>query len=185
MGCHTWAYKKISALTKEEKEKIIDAFIEKTTNWWGFKETSESLTETFEELFKKDPYRYNSLGMTPAEYAEDIFKKFTERLKIAKSRDFEKILKYFQDDIVEIIEVENELYKEIDCDYPFRLSWYTKETFQDKESLLEFLKLHEEEVSYWDEDKLKPIFGYTSELVKRIDDYFKLHGEDNLYFEFG
>lgn len=81
MGCHTWVYKKVSALTDDEKVKIVenneDFYI---NHWWAEKLTVDELEVQVKEWYEEQPEVYENRG-TPREYAEQIIKEHADSRK--------------------------------------------------------------------------------------------------------
>lgn len=189
MGCHTWVYKKVSALTEKEKNDIKKEALDEVKEWWGFKVSEKAFEREIFKWFKEDPKLFDKKKLgEPKEYAKRVKKKYQDDLNKLEKGEFKETLEYRRKmSGCEVRKYNNEDYYAIDFDNPFRLYGYPEDTFTRKEELLEYLKNYNPlSVGYYDKDddyKFKE--GYTEELVKRIEDYFKLHGEDNLYFMFG
>lgn len=181
MSYHTWVYKKAKSLTDEEKKVFTDRAVKEASNWWGFKHTKEEIVDIVRGWYKNQPGLYVGSG-TPEEYATDMIKEFTERLD--NLGDFDQWLKSHEDDYPTCTKYKGELYVNINVDYPFRFCSYSDICISSKQELLEFLQKQDPSmIGYTDWNDF--IEGFTDELIKRIDDYFTLHGEDNLLFDFG
>lgn len=184
MGCHTWTYKKISALTQEEKNNIVNEAIKEAKNWWGFQDTFENIVKKVSKWPSK--YTFDILnGKTPEQYTVDMIDEFTEKLNRTVNEGLPYIIETLKDDSSRICEVNGELYYKIGFNDPFRVYGYPSETFTNLESLLEWLKNYNNKIGFYDEIQQKFIDGYTQELENNIVEFFNKHGKDNLYIEFG
>lgn len=183
MGCHTWVYKKEEALRQEEKQKYIDEKISELENWWGFKFPFENIVGKVESWFKEQPELFERKKISPSVYARIMVDKYTEDLKELKEVGWEKYLELEKNSEKTYI-INEILFINIDFDYPFRVFGYPEETFTREYDLLQWLKkLPQYQLEYYN-DRDEEIIGYTEELEKRIKEYYKLHGENNLFFEF-
>lgn len=178
MSCHTWSYKKVSALTDVEKQDILSERLVRAENWWGFELSLDQLTEKVTSWCL-------STSMDAKQYAYgmlDFHAKIRDNLK---EKGFDYIIEF--PDYCEIMSLNfnNELYFNIDCDKPFRLHERSKVLFTDQDKLIAFLKTKDSQMIVHYDDILDTfIEGYTDGLVKSIEDYFEKHGKENLYFEF-
>lgn len=187
MGCHTWVYKRISALSEEEKTRIAsekdDFYI---NHWWAERKTVEELKEEVKKWFKEQPKIFNVKNCgTPREYAERIIREHEDSKKQYTEDPWKYFLKKHHDDYPVCFERGKETYVQIDCDSPFRVFDYPEEEFTDCENLISWLKKYKGDIEYYSETKNGIACGFCSELEQKIRGYFKLHGENNLLIDFG
>ena len=184
MACHTWTYKKCSALTEEEKSKITKLEIKNISSWWGFKKTYEEIVETVKEwknIYDFDIYK----GKTPEKYASDLISEFVQKRDDIKRQGFQYIIQHKEEYGAKFKTIDGEDYFLIGCDTPLRVYKYSEEKFTDCETLLDWVRtLNPKSYGYytikgdWKE-------GWTTNLPIIVRDYFFKHGKENLYIEFG
>lgn len=171
MGCHTWVYKKVSALSADEQKRLVEEQIKRFKNDIVLRLSFDDAVKLVESFGVKKPIEWT--------------KKYRKRYEKTIA-DMEKngitALKPLDEDI-EVTMHNGELYSYIDFDQPLRVFGYPTETFTSKNELLKWLKKTEYDFGYYVLDKF--INGYNKVLEKRINDYFSKHGENNLYIEFG
>lgn len=193
MSCHTWTYKKVSALSEEKKQDIAQKAIEEAANWWGFKATLAELTEEVAEWMKEHPEIFDE--EEPSAYAENMVQQFKDQLADLQEHGFEAVVKYDRD-TSNFAEHNGELYYLIGFDVPVRVrpqagGEYPEETFTDRDEFLEFLRTTDCNIWYHDivaEGYVDHVYyhnGYSDEVIRVVKEYFAKHGEDNLYITFG
>lgn len=189
MGCHTWTYKKISALSESEKQDIVDKKIKDLSSWWGFNVSTDKVVERVRYWFENDKQGlWTNETKTPEQYALSMLQEYKSKLKAYQGKGFDAVVEYVEEYHSEIyVDRETkEKYWNIGFDDPFRMFGYPDVNFKNKDELLEYLKNTDNMIGYYDEKKeYNFVEGYTEGLVKRIDEYFEKHGEDNLYLTFG
>lgn len=179
MGCHTWIYKKVSALTDEEKENFLTNYRENYNSWWGFELTKEEL------MRKIAKWEINYLkGKTIEQYADDLIEKYSFRRDEANNSTFDNIVAKYGDNLTYIRRKNRELYMFIKFDFPFRVFGYPEDKFTNVDELINWLKVTDNQIGYYDEDS-EFIEGFSEELENRIRDFFKKHGENSLMVDFG
>lgn len=182
MSCHTWIFKKASALSNIEKQQFVDAAIKELKNWWGFNYSKNELIDWVE----KHPIFYKKTQMTPANYASKMINERQEKIHNYERFGFDAFLKYNKNQHPKCIEYNGETYVNIAIDMPFRVFGYPSEKFIDVDSLLSWTHKSTERIGYYDHTKdFCFIDGYTSDLEQRIKDFFDEHGKDNLLISFG
>lgn len=171
MGCHTWVYKKVSALSADEQKRLVEKQIQRFKNDIVLKLPFEKAVEMAKEWGSKNPAKW--------------VKKYKERYEktIADMEQNGIVALKPLDEDVEVINRNGELYSYIDFDRPLRVFGYPTETFYNKKDLIKWLKRTEYE--FGDYILGNFVSGYNKDLENRINDYFSKHGENNLYIEFG
>jgi len=185
MGCHTWGYKKISALSEEYKNELVQDKIKEEENIWFFTASEEEVIKRTNEIYKgyaNEGYEKFSKGYTEKDYLRD-YKKYKNQIARLASEGFDYLIK-LEKDSAKIHKGKGEIYWNITFDKPFRVYGYPENTFYSREKLLKWLKSTKNIIGYYDENN-RWQEGYSEELINSINDFYKEHGEDNLYFEFG
>ena len=171
MGCHTWVYKKVSALSADEQKRLVEKQIHRFKNDIVLRLPFDVAVQMVESWGEPN--------------ATNWVKKYKERYEKAIT-DMEQngitALKPLDEDI-EVIMRNGELYSYIDFDRPLRVFGYPEETFYNKKDLIKWLKKTKYEFGDYILGEFVP--GYNKDLEKNINDYFSKHGENNLYIEFG
>lgn len=177
MGCHTWSYVKYQSLPEERRNEIYQQSLDKVCREY---DTMQSKTE------EEDIQETKSL-------CPKIDAKFAEQWTIKHRRD---LVRYYENrhnvehtimaaDILLPKMINGVLYVQEGCDTPFRVFQYTDKTFIAKAELFHWLlTLPSHKLGYYDE-KSNWVSGFTLELDRRIEDWYKRYGEDNCYFCFG
>lgn len=186
MSCHTWTYKKVSALSKEEKQKFINKEIDFLKNWWGFKKPFSKVVDEVSEWLKHQPQVFEEefAGRTPEQYAKDLIKEYQNKLNLYENQGFSTYLIEYRHNSHELITYKDETYIKIGFDTPCRIYGYREDKFTNVEDFINFLKTTDSDLGFYN-DNNDFIEGFSSELEKRIRDYFKKHGENNLLIQFG
>lgn len=188
MGCHTWIYKKCSALTETEKSDIEAEALKDAEGWWGFSYQRDKFVERLKQLYENLTSKYDDYdpfhGQTPEQHADDLIKKYTLKRDRIKAEGLPAVIEYEKNSAHVHFEGD-EPYYHIGGDELLRVREIPDDSFSDAFSLLNWLKSHDsDKIGYYDA-KCVWQFGYTPELEKRINEYFTKHGENNLYVEFG
>lgn len=193
MGCHTWTYKKVTALSEEEKQYFVGKEISELKDWWGFSIPIDEVVEEVTEWFNNDPQKlFAKEKRTSKKYALDMVQKYKDKLKDYQENGFEAFIRDYSSKPTAILKSYNgELYINIGFDDPCRVYGYPEEKFTDVDEFINWLKVTDNTIGYYQSDydgfenNVEFIEGFTEGLEKEIKDYFKLHGEDNLLIEFG
>lgn len=185
MSCHTWVYIKVKSLTEKQKSYIIDRELNEVTSWWGFRFSKSDLIKEFELLYKnleKSNSFAKDLNISPKEEALNMLKRKNEQLEFLNNNKLKEYLEITE--YPSCLKYNDELYCFLFCDHPFRSHIYSELQFTKKDDLLNWLKgSQQDKFGYYEDDKF--IKGYTPELERRICDFFKEYGENNLLFQFG
>lgn len=179
MGSHTWIYKKVSALTDEEKENFLTNYRENYNSWWGFKSTKEELMQNVSNWGKE----YLE-GKTVKQYVENMIEKYSFKRDEANNSTFDHIVTKYGENLSHIRRWNGELYMFIKFDFPFRVFGYPEDTFTNVDELVNWLKVTDNTIGYYDEDG-KFVEGFSEELENRIKEFFKECGENDLMVYFG
>lgn len=184
MGCHTWGYKKVSALSEEYKNNLVEEELKKYKYYWIYNVSKEQYLKEYNEMLSENEY---SSSMDEKKY-EEYLKTLDDEQKELRTRGFDKLLELKMKNSVEVLRIRGEYYWNITFDYPFRVCGYPENEFRSKSRLLKWLKKYSEDspglIGYYD-DNSDFVEGYTPELVERIEKFYKEHGEHNLFFNFG
>lgn len=165
MSCHTYVMQKVRTLTAKEQQAIIE-----NEKDWMLEYCPQSVGEySFEEIWDT---LYNSQS-------------------IAEVQD--KLPNYWFEGSYEMIDnmcggksgclFGNDLYKEIDCDYPFRMYGYPTEKFSDAEQLIEFISKEENKGRVLYRNDGKYCIEVNDYLKERIRKYFD--DNKNIMIHFG
>ena len=196
MGCHARVYKKISALTDEEKNDILQFHLNDISRWWGFKLSLNEVIDEVKSWIEQDE-KYGTEeplfppNMNVEKYAKDMIEKYTEILEDLNKNGFESdyILSNKYRFNIDLKKYRGEKYYKITVDSPFRVFGYPGNNFTNKKRLLNWLKKQPPHmIGFYKQDEDNDwhfIEGYTDELEERITDFFEKHGERNLLFNFG
>lgn len=187
MGCHTWVYKKVKALTEEEKYVLVDKEIKSLQMWWGFKHSTDKVIREVEEWFANDEQGlFVEETRSPVQYALDMIKKYYDKLNDYQENGFDAFIRHKQKDVgATLIKYNNELYVNIGFDTPCRVYGYPEDKFTDIDELIDWLKNTDNIIGYYVNNSCEFIEGFTDELENEVRNYFKKHGEENLLIEFG
>lgn len=186
MGCHTWTYKKVTALSEEEKAGFVNKELDFLENWWGFKKPVEDVIRTVEKWFETQSELFEDETKTPTEYALDMIKEYKDRLNNYKSKGFEAFLNEYGDKLSSVlIEYNGTLYVNIGVDTPCRVYCYSEKEFTDVDEFINWLKVTDNSFGYYSYECSEFIEGFTVGLEQQIRNYFKLNGEDDLLIKFG
>lgn len=175
MSCHTWVYKKMSAMPQTEIDKIYDEAIAWLKKEWNHSCDVDEVFKTIGGTIPKDELR------------KSVDKKKAQIEKFFKRADENKInaigyiygLQY-NSKVVN----DGDYYYQLCVDTPFRCRTYTNKTFNNKEELKKWIIENPSlNISY--EWFGKERHDTEMELFIMIDKFFEKHGDDNLYFDFG
>lgn len=184
MSVHTWTYKKVSALTDEEKNKCVEEKLKDVLRWHGFKYTFNELCTVVDGWFKRQPELFANRGISVEEYATNLLNEYTNYLNTIRYEGFDGIVKIRDHYKVDFFEHNGELYYRLGCDIPFRCRAYSQDVFIDKESLINYLKQQDENMVGVYHDVAGFITDFDS-VLNSINTFYEKHGENNLLIEFG
>ena len=194
MGCHARVYKKISSLTDEEKNDILQYNLNDISNWWGFKLSLNEVIDEVKDWIEQDE-KYGTehplffFYLNVEKYAKDMVEKYSKILKDLQEKGFEADYIINNRFNSSLMKYKGEKYYNISVDSPFRVYGYPENKFTNKKRLLNWLKKQPSHmIGYYMQDKDNDwhfIEGYTNELERQINDFFEKHGEGNLLFKFG
>lgn len=208
MGYHTWVAKKLQALTEQEKETKIKIELAKVKMSFAYKSFEEyksrmvpiysAYIEEYKNYVNNNPDDTKALSIYNkwVKNSTDDATLLNEYNKYIKDREkklelftnggdkaFQYIVKHYQ--YPNKIKHKGEIYIGIYIDNPFRVvTGYTNKKITSKEKLKQYLSTCGEVIRYCTNDSVGFKNGYTPELEQKIDDFFQLHGEDNLLFHF-
>lgn len=185
MSCHTWVYKKVSALTDAEKTECVNKYLKDARNWWGFKCTLEDITERVKKWYKRQPEVFNEkIHGTPEQYAKNLLAEYTKKLNDIQIGGFNAIIQRYKDFYASFIKYNGEIYYNIGVDTVFRSYQYTNINFTDSEKLIDWLKQqNSDKIGYYNNNNF--IKGYSNILETRIIDFFNVHGTNNICIQIG
>lgn len=199
MGCHTWVYKKFSALDEETQNDYIkkanDSFLKKYNQTYeeycadctdvAFIYINHSNDDTERTLWK-DWVSDISCRKRFDEW-HNKFDKFRDGITSSNIVDYCKHVKYPDNARIE----NGILYYEINFDTPFRLYGYPAETFTDFDALMDFLHRSMFNIKYTTYDNYgNAIENDVTEnswslFYDHVYEYFKVNGVNDLFFKFG
>lgn len=179
----THIYKKESALTDDEKEYFIKKRIDELSDWWGFHIPYETLVETVKKWSADaSPNNICLYVPDPEGFAREMYDDQKAMIENVKKYGFKSnFLTTFPCFSINTVTYNDEKYFEIDDGIVFTVNEYTNVKFDRKTDLLEWLKTTDKLFGYYDNEEF--IEGYTDELVTRINDFFDIHGDGNLYVQ--
>jgi len=186
MGCHTWVYIKLSALSEEQKQTIVQQKTQELENSFVINSSVDDIVQELEQLEPEDAQMILD-GKTPQQYAEDAKKEITYRWNDLKNKGFNSKEIQNQKYNMNIRKFNGEKYYYLAFDTPFRIFGYPTEEFTDKEQLLNWLQKTHYRYGYYN-GNYEFVEGYTEELVKRINDFFEKYDKNNehvLHVHFG
>lgn len=186
MGCHTWVYKRIDSMSREEINREIDCVINERLSRAYMVKSEDEYANKLVKLTKDS-------SISPLSYS-DAIKRYKEaryetnilidKLKNAKcAGDLSLITEKNGFDTVN-----NDTYLFLCNDMPFRCFEYTDKQFYNKDELISFVHSVDPNniVIYdYDEYNKESLNDSNNELDKRISEFFDKHGNNNLLIEFG
>lgn len=179
MGSHTWIYKKVSALTDEEKEKFLTNYREECNSWWGFKFTKEGLMKNVAKWGRE-----YLKGKTIEQCVDDLIEEYSFKRDEANNSTFDNIVTKYGENLSHMRRENGELYMIIKFDSPFRVFDYPEDRFTNVDELINWLKVTDNKIGYYDEDD-QFVEGFSETLENRIREFFKRYGENSLMVYFG
>lgn len=175
MACHTWVYKRINSMSKDEINREIDCVINERKQRFYMSSNEDEYANRMVKLTKDS-------SVAPMSYAEAVkrYKEAREETQLI----IDKLTFAKQTGDLSVITCKNgfdttgnDTYLFLCTNTPFRCYEYTDEQFTDKDKLISYLHSI-------DSKKIK-VYENNKSLEEQIYDFFKLHGDNNLLFEFG
>lgn len=183
MSCHTWVYKRIDSMSREEINREIDCVINERLSRLYMRENEDEYANRMVKLTKDSsihPLSYNDAikRYKYARYETSLIVKKLEDTK--RTGDLSVITNINGFDTAE-----NNTYLFLCCNTPFRCYEYTDTRCFNKEELIEFVHtVNPNKIETYDENNHRYI-GIPDDIDKRISDFFDKHGNNNLLIEFG
>ncbi len=183
MSCHTWIYKRIDSMSREEINQEIDCVINERLSRAYMSENEDEYANKMVKLTKDS-------SISPLSYSDAI-----KRYKEARY-ETSLIVKKLQEakrtgdlslitDINGFDTAENNTYLFLCNDMPFRCYEYTDKQCHNKDELIEFVHtVDSNNIAIYDENNNQHI-GIPKDIDERISDFFDKHGINNLLIEFG
>lgn len=186
MNNHTLVYKEVNALTKEEFCDEIDIIInERMSRWYMHVNENEYVHKMFKMLADSSvPNMYTRDGLIARYHnAQSENNNIINILKKAKLNfDTSVITEKYGFNILFDTD-KNIKYVYICTETPFFCDVHSNTLYKTKESLIDFLyNIKSENIGRYENKTFIP--GVTYDLIKKINEFYKLHGEYNLIFEF-
>lgn len=175
MSCHTWVYKQINSMSNDEINKEIDCVINERKQRFYMSLNEDEYANRMVKLTKDSsvaPMSYADAVKRYKEAREDT-QLIIDKLELAKQTGDLSVITCKNG----FDTSENDTYLFLCCNTPFRCYEYTDKQFTDKDELISYL--------HSIDSKKIEIYNNEKSLEDQIYDFFKLHGDNNLLFEFG
>ena len=175
MSCHTWVYKRINSMSNDEINKEIDCVINERKQRFYMSLNEDEYANRMVKLTKDSsvaPMSYTDAVKRYKEAREDT-QYIIDKLELAKQNGDLSVITCKNG----FDTSENDTYLFLCCNTPFRCYEYTDKQFTNKDDLISYLHSI-------DSNKIE-IYNNEKSLEEQIYDFFKLHGDNNLLFEFG
>lgn len=175
MSCHTWVYKRISSMSKDEINREIDCVINERKQRFYMSSNEDEYANRMVKLTKDSsvaPMSYTDAVKRYKEAREET-QLIIDKLTLAKQTGDLSVITYKNG----FDTSEDDTYLFLCTNTPFRCYEYTDKQFTNKDELISYIhSVDPKKIEVYNNDK---------SLEEQIYDFFKLHGDNNLLFEFG
>lgn len=175
MSCHTWVYKRISSMSQDEINREIDCVIKERSQRFYMSSNEDEYANRMVKLTKDSsvaPMSYTDAIKRYKEAREET-QRIINKLEHAKITGDLSVITYKNG----FDTTKNDTFLYLCNNNPFRYYEYSDEQFTDKDELISYLhSVNPNKIEIYNNEK---------SLDEQIYDFFSIHGDNNLLFEFG